>query len=394
MNPRPLLFSVVVSFGFQLLAQAPEPIYGFAKVRKSLDYYKTQNQLWKTETEKNPQNALAWYYRYKCSRNLLKLDSTDRRPRKERIQEQENLVQEMGKNVPESFEYNLVMWANAGLDKKKIAYLNNAVAKGGQRTEHLEFVLIQAELERNIAKRDATAQQMLAAQDYSPGFLYYCYNLIIGLKPNSIIFTAGDNDTYGIWYLQSKGIRKDVIAINTSLASIKEYRDLICKELKIPIWPNDHNDPSIGTDSAQACLNLYTKGIIEHFALQLKNTITYVSITVETDYSDPISDKLYLVGLAYEYSNTGIDNMAILHRNFEQLYMLNYLTQPLYYDRSLEIVQDVNTNYIVPMYKLWKHYISGEQYDKANQLKPMLLTLLKSSSGNGEILKEIEQTKN
>jgi hypothetical protein len=384
MKKRIKLIAVFLFCSRIISAQNPEPIYSFAKVSKSVSYYKEQKIAWQNELNKNPKNAFAWYNYYRVNRNIFRTDHTDNRTLAEKSKIEKQIVDDMEKQVPNSFEYNLCRWMIGGNSFEYISYLKKAEELGAGRTEHLSDMLGWGEVERNLDRRNKYAKKWYESGEMSPGFLYYNYNVIAGLKQNAIIITNGDNDTYPIWLLQAaKEIRKDVTVLNTSLLLIDGYRNKIFKELAIPDW----DFRSVKLDSIKIfSLKNYQNEIVKHIASNKNNYPVYVNLSCGNEFTSAIQENLYLTGLAYEYSSTQIDNMAILQKNFEQVYTLDYLENYFYVDASDPIVKLLNGNYVVPMIKLYEHYRLSGDIQKAEKMKKTILTISKTCGQEKEII--------
>jgi len=389
---RIILLFIVISSITAANAQKPEHIYGYAREQRSISWYKEQAVAWKKEVDKDPKNGDAWYNYYRVTRNLARVDTTDKRTATEKWLDVKKIVEDMEKIIPESYEYNYCKWAYEGNNFDFLPYLKKADELSNGRILHLEDMVDWGEVERNIERRDKNCRKMFEAGDASAGLLFYNYNVMAGTKPNAIIFTVGDNDTYPIWILQSQGIRKDITVLNLSLLHLDEYRNRIFKELGVDNLDMDYSkadkDPNAWSEKR------FKQEIIRHVAANKKNYPVYIAVTVSggcNDYFQSIEDNLYLTGLTYEFSKKPIDNMAIMKRNFEQQYALDYIDKVFYPDISAEKVKYCNGNYIVPMLKLYDHYKASGDIQKQEWIKSKLLAIGRDNGSEQDIKKHVEE---
>ena len=382
---KPILLLAGIFAALTLQAQKPEKIYGNARQSKPLNYYKEQAIAWKKEIEKNPKDPTNWYNYYYVNRNLFYNDTTDSRSAEDKHKDILKLVDEMAKHVPESYEYNLVKWMSGGFNMQLLPYLKKAAELGQDRNEHLDFMINMGEVSRNLKDRDLYSQKKFEAGLFSSGILYYNYNVLAGLEKNAILLTDGDNDTYPIWYLQSQGIRKDVTVLNFSLINgLNDYRDKLFAELGVEKWERtvDFLDKQNEAEHER-----YRNGLIKHLAANKKNAPVYIALTAtcRQKFLQPVMEKLYLTGLAYLYSEKSIDNMALLRRNAEQNFALDYIDKAFYKDLSPDMVKLINGNYIVPLLKLYDHYhLSGDKQRK-DWIKAKLISISRGTDNEKEV---------
>jgi hypothetical protein len=377
-------------FSFHGISQKPEKIYGNARQHKSISYYKEQKTAWKKVVDEHPKDANAWYNYYYVNRNLMFNDTTGELSPKEYHALLGKIVDEMEIQIPNSYEYNICKWQIGGFDQKALPYLKKAAEMGVGRVEHLDFMINQAELSRDLKERDLHSLKRFEAGQFSTGIIYYNYNVLTGLEKNTILITSGDNDTYPIWLLQAQGIRKDVTVINTSLIQLEYYREKIFAELGIEKWQKPSDNEMTNADHER-----YRNSIIEHISANKKQYPVSVALTTACDdkYTKKIQQNLYLTGLAYLFSKESIDNIAHLKKNMEQLYALDYLDKSFYHEISPDMVKIINGNYLIPLLTLYDHYkLSGDEQRK-DWTKSKLMLISKGTENEMEVLKHLTKIK-
>lgn len=347
-----LLLSFTV---FTTSAQKAETVYSHAHVIKPNEFYLEQIRLWKKELEKDKTNADAWFNYYKANRYAHISGGHDSMYARNRFQRMQSIVNEIESAIPGTYEAHFIKWANGYNDWKYLPDLKKAYAIDSTRTETYDGFINLYEVNRDMPKRDYFLKKWYDSKEVSPGLLNYNYNVLQSLKPNAILLTAGDNDTYFAWMLQVVwGIRKDVLIVNVGLGGMKEYAERLSKELGISM-PNTE-DMKYDTYAASLC-----KALVRNKAARP----VYIALTVDEEYMKPVEDNLYLIGLAYEYNTEKIDNIALLKKNMEKVYALDYLERTFSRDTYESVVEHANTNYIVPMLTLYNHYKLSNDTERA-----------------------------
>jgi hypothetical protein len=258
-----------------------------------------------------------------------------------------------------------------------LKYYLKAEQLGPDREEIYCDAVTQAEIERKIDKRDKYSLLWLNSNMSSPGVLRYQTNLLNSLDKNAILFTQGDMDTYPLWMLQAKGLRRDVTVINTSLMLLNEYRSKLCRELGLDAntFMFDEND----TEPAAT--------LIKHFAKASKTTPVYIGLTCSEDLRNAMKDKLELVGLAYQYKKGTVDGLALCKKNVEEVFALDYLENNFGYDISKEAADCFNQNYLPTFVALYQYYKTKGDSKKMQWYKHKIEVLADGREDKAEIMK-------
>jgi tetratricopeptide (TPR) repeat protein len=204
----------------------------------------------------------------------------------------------------------------------------------------------------------------------------YAFNLLVGLEPNAIIFTNGDNDTYPLWYIQNvERFRTDVSVVNLSLLRtdwyIEQLRD---RDPKLPIRLTDEEIERMEP------IPLKGGGIAWKHDLMVQHIIreadwrrpVYFATTVPLDTWKPYGRHLEMEGMVRRLVPREGDNLMsefALQRNFDEIYRFRgILTKDWQIDDSIykdEETKGMFINFAVAMAQLAQEKAIAKDFDDA-----------------------------
>lgn len=349
-----------------LHAQQKEKVHSIVVVCHEIDWYKTQEKLWKAEVDKNSKDADAWYNYYSAVRAISNLSGDNPEQWKIYMERRREIATSAYAAIPETFEGNHLMYSDGGIAHADPKYLEKAYAINPNDPRIFDDMLIRAEMQRNQSLFHEMAMKMYESNDLPYPMLNWAYNLLSELDEKAIVFTAGDNDTYALWIVQqAKNFRKDVQVINTSLITEPVYRSKIFGELGLPEYKMKED----GSD----CDKLYL-----HIMDNKKNIPVYVSTSAMGQFEkEPFQENLYLTGLAYRFSRSNIDNMSLIRRNYENRYLKDHLNETFAVHIADGRALDFKGLYLPALIKLCTHYHATEEMKKAEDLLALLRSIAK-----------------
>ena len=358
----------------QTRSDKPEKIESIIKTQHDAEWHARQATLWEKEVKKNPDNDEAWYYWFTATRYSLMLDDAEQdaydkaltdilnRVHKERPDSYARYVIDYEcshfislKNQPDDLQDNMLkaMQMRPDFEPMLSGYVVYLMKKG--RTDLMPGVL----------------KRWYETGDYSYATLAFFYNALAGMEENGILFTGGDVDTFSPLMIQyAKGLFQDRIIINQSMLWDNEYRKTLLDLLGL----KSYEMPEKFSNEKE--MEQWHENLIFYIAQNCGRPV-YFSSTMGQKY---FKDHLYSEGLINRYSTRRYDNLAAKRRNYESVYLTDYLLESFSADTFDTIAYKVSLNYISPFKSLLDYYKAQglkSEYDKLRTIMIHIVDMYK-----------------
>ena len=351
----------------QTMDVTPQKVETVVKVHRSADWYKTQERLWKNEIGKNPKNEEAWGNYYRAVRYRSWSESM---PDVNELLDA--IVEDMEKAIPDTYTYYITRFHNnnQALDNpgmaKAIRMRPDAV------DDYPTFISYLMQTGDEEMMRDILTRWYNSGT-YSPALLNYAYNELVGLAPDAIIFAHGDTQTFAKLILQyGKGIRPDVTVVNiTFWCFAPGYREHMENLLGLPSFAELVTN---GTYVLNGVPGDVVNVMYHHL---INNTDRPVYFTPMADMEMPqFTGKLYSEGLVMRYSEKPYDNLAIKRKNYEELYLTDYLRESFLPESYPASTAPFNFNYIPCFKSLLDHYKHSGNTARYKELRGLMIRIV------------------
>jgi tetratricopeptide (TPR) repeat protein len=145
------------------------------------------------------------------------------------------------------------------------------------------------------------ASELWRKRYYPQPVLDFGYNLLVGLAPNAILLTQGDNATNPLWTLQNgrERFRPDVLVVNVPLLNITAVVKMLKDSLGLPVSFTSEEIDSLKPRKGENHVELVSEQVVTNV---IANAATagrpvYFAVTLRNIISDLYADRTVREGL-------------------------------------------------------------------------------------------------
>ena len=357
----------------------PEKIQSFVDVTWKSDKYESLEKQWKKLVDKNQKDEEAWenYYlaaMYKYKSSLFYKDSIP----KGSPEDLHKIMKKMGKQIPNSYAYNKLMYRDHNLNPEYGNYIVKAYEINPNKIDLYPSLITYYETIRDTTKVAEVFRKWYQTDKNLEAFkLSYGYNMIIAVDKDAIILSSGDDQFYPAALIQyGKKIRTDVDIVGQSMFFANTYYSNLMKSLNMPPFNKTLDDyKKEYPGNLRKAYRTMLLDLIQHIIDNADERPVYFPIGMRDYIIDHFKDSLYMVGVMYQYSATPFDNYAVLKKNFEQKLYLDNLRVDLKPVADNSVKYRLQTIYLTPLSELYKHYLLSGDLGKASNTRNLILKL-------------------
>ncbi len=239
-------------------------------------------------------------------RQKSKLNNFQRTPMLSEQHEMDANVQQLGQISPNSWEYQLAYFSSGNYNTERGVSMEKAFELNPENTEVQKQYFSLKYISGDTVSAENTLSLMSVNDVISLEVERYTNDVLTSCPMNSTLLTHGFEDTYGVLFNQfSHQIRSDVTVISLDFLQSQQFR----KELEGQGYVLPKSTKIDVAYLSQFCFLNAEKDLL-------------LSVTIPRNYLEPLSKKLFPVGLTFQYAELPADDLPIRQENL-WFYQLN-----------------------------------------------------------------------
>ncbi len=261
------------------------------------------------------------------------------------------------RSAPNSFEAHMAHFYAEFPSAASFQHLDRAFMRDPTRQELIGPKLADAVRRNHSLEMTQWARKMRDQGDIAPGLYQFADDLLNSVEKDGMLITAGEMDSYPILTRQyADGRRRDVLVIDQRLLIDPAYRQRI--------WERTRAKGSVPSSES---------GFISALAAATDRQL-FLSPAMGRDRIGLPQEKLFVVGLALQYSDRDVNNIPQLEQRWKQM------------SKTAE-AGPLSKNYLLPGVVLLKHYRETEDESNAMRIEGELRTLAKKLNASQELFR-------
>ena len=379
-----LLLIMLCFYGEQIYSQK-KAVWVPDSIASQISVIQNQAREWKQHTDENPKDEKAWMRYVRTIQTLKSLTPGD-----DIEKEINEMMDKMKKEIPNTATYALIQNMILPFGKNDMTF-DEIMDKWPDAVMHNPTYMALSFHNKNRLKD--VSIRWYQSGTYPLQSLNYTYNELASAEKDALIFTDVNWTLFGSYLLQyGKGLFNDKKVIFSALMLTPFSMNELTEELGIPEF-KDADPEFYKSKTPTMTFANEMKKRIEHIA-KYTNRPIYISVSTNEAVKDLLKDHLYTEGLLMRYSAKPYDNLAVMRRNFENTYLLDYLYETFYPETLTDVCLDLKgvkmlSIYYVPAFKsLLQFYKESGDVTHYDKLHALLESIIKKADYYNEEVRE------